>query len=172
MTTSNIPILLPPRVPVRLRMADHPGRGRLDGGWWPQSRVLAIELADLVEHFPPGLGRIVRVHLSPSDWDPAPRRISVANDYVEVRSLPRADAHVIRLKTSDRKVLRLLVVPPGMSRDQGGEALLAAATLGYAHTASSLLDTVTEHPDIDPHDLWNDEGEAWWGPHPVAPSSR
>jgi hypothetical protein len=177
MAASNGPILAtklpaPARGPLRIRMTKRPGRDHLDGGWWPQSRDLAIELADLVDHLPARFGRIVRTVVSPSDWDPAPRRISVARGYVKVGSFHRDDTHVIRLKTSDRVVLRVLVVPPGFTDDQGDEALLAAATPGNTRTGADLLDTVTEHPDVDPEDLWNDDGGTWWGPDSVAPSFR
>ena len=160
MTTSNGPIVTHARVPLRLRMAQHPGRDHLDGGWWPQSRDLAVELADLVEHFPPELGQIVRAVYSPPDWDPAPRRISTTSGYVKVGSFPRDDPHLVHLTTSDRDVLKVLVIPEGLSKDQGEEALLAAATWGNAETAASLLATVTEFPDVDPWDHWNDDGGA------------
>ena len=160
MTTSSNPIPLTRRIPLRLRMAAAPAPGGLQGGWWPQSRDLAVELADLVDHFPPEWGRIVRTVFSPPDWDPAPRRIPVARGYVKVGSFPRDDTHLVLLKTADHAVLRVLVVPPGMSSDQGDEALLAAATPGYAHTAACLLDTVSEHPDVDPADQWSDDGGA------------
>lgn len=177
MSTSNGPILLSEapatsRGPLRLRMARHPDRNHIDGGWWPQSRDLAVELADLVDHFPTQFGRIVRALVSPPDWDPAPRRIPVAGGYVKVGSFPRDDTHVIHLKTSDRLVLHVLVVPPGYTDDQGAEALLAAAASGNAHPASDLLDTVTEYPDVDPMDHWSDDGGSWWEPHSVAPSFR
>ena len=48
-------------------MGDHPGRDHLDGGWWPQSRDLAVELADLVDHFPQAHGRIQRAVYSPPE---------------------------------------------------------------------------------------------------------
>ena len=172
MTTSNGPILTHTRVPLRLRMAEHPGHDHLDGGWWPQSRDLAIELADLVDHFPAALGQIVRAVYSPPDWDPAPRRIATAHGYVKVGSFPRDDTHLVLLKTSDRNVLRILVVPPEMSADQGSEALLAAATRGNSEPPESLLATVTEYPDVDPFDHWSDDGGSWWGPHPTPPSFR
>ncbi len=69
-------------------------------------------------------------------------------------SFPRDDTHVIQLKTYERKVLHVLVVPPAFSSAQGDEALLAAASPGNAHSAAELLDTVTEHPDVDPADHW------------------
>ena len=78
----------------------------------------------------------------------------------------------MRLETSTGTVLEVLVVPPGLSAAQGEEALLAAATPGYAETARSLLDTVSQHPDVDPADHWTDDGESWWHPHPTAPSFR
>jgi len=139
-------------------MAEPPGGRHLDGGWWPQSRDLAIELADLVDHFPPQLGTVVQAGFSPSDWDPAPHRIPVFHGSVEVGSFASDDPHVLILNTSDHAVLRVLVVPPGMSLDQGEEALLAAATPGYAYTAASLLDTVSEYPDVDPDDQWTRDG--------------
>ena len=161
MSTSNGPVLHPrnsaiSRVPLRLRLAEHPGQNHLDGGWWPQSRDLATELADLVDHFPPDLGRIVRAVFSPPDWDPAPRQVPVTRGYVKVGSFPHDDTHLIHLKTADRTMLRLLVVPPGFTDDQGDEALLAAATAGNSHSARALLDKVTEHPDVDPARHWTD----------------
>lgn len=163
----------PGRGALRIRMTERPGRDHLDGGWWPQSRDLAVELADLVDHIPAQFGRVVRAVVSPPDWEPAPRRIPVAGGgHVKVRSSWRDDTHLIHLKTSDRTVLRVLVVPPGFSDDQGDEALLAAGTPGNAHTGADLLDTVTEHPDVDPEDIWSDDGGTWWGPDSVAPSYR
>jgi Family of unknown function (DUF5994) len=161
MPTSHSPV--PPsripdesRVPLRLNMAEHPGQNHLDGGWWPQSRDLAVELADLVDHFPPHLGRIVRAVFSPPDWDTAPRQVPVSRGYVKVGSFPHDDTHLIHLKTADRSMLRLLVVPPGFTDDQCDEALLAAGTAGNSHSALALLDKVTEHPDVDPARHWTD----------------
>lgn len=90
---------------------------------------------------------------------------------MEVGAFPHDDDHLIHLTTSDWLVLRVLVVPPDFTDDQGDEALLAAATPGNAHSAAALLDHVTEYPDVDPRDHWSDDGESWWGPH-SAPSFR
>lgn len=157
MSTSTVPIPADDRsarVPLRLRMVEHTGRDRLDGGWWPQSRDLAVELADLVEHLPPQYGRVVRAVYSPPDWDDSPRRVPVPRGYVKVGSFPRDDTHVIQLKTYDHQVLRVLVVPPEFTADQGDEAMLAAASPGNTHPAGELLDRVSEHPDVDRAQLW------------------
>ena len=174
MTTSEIitPTPTDQRPALRLRLAEHPGEGPLDGGWWPRSRDLAVELADLVDHFPIAQGRIMRALVSPPDWDPAPRRIPVARGYLKVGSFPQDDTHVIELSMDDHTVLRVLVVPPGLTPDQGDEALLAAATADSQQSASSILETVSEHPDVDPFDHWKDDGGSWWAPHAVAPSFR
>ena len=129
MSTSNGPILVheiatPGRAALRVRMAEHPGTGYPDGGWWPHSSDLAVELADLVDHFPPRSDRIVRVLISPPDWDPAPRRVAVARG------------------------------------------------AGNAHSATDLLEEVTDHPDTDPMDHWTDDVGSWWGSDRVAPSFR
>jgi hypothetical protein len=152
MPTSNTPTST--STGLRLRMAERPGRDTLDGGWWPHSRDLAVELADLVAHFPPGLGRIQRAVFSPPDWDPTARRVPVVHGFVKVGSFPRDDTHLILLKTSDRTTLRVLVVPPGLSQSQGEEALLAASTSGNTHSATCLLETVTDQPDCGPDDHW------------------
>ena len=148
------------------------GADRLDGGWWPQSRDLTVELADLVDHFPSECGRIVRAVFSPPDWDPAPRHVPVAGGHIKVGSFPRDDTHLIELKTSDRTVLHVLVVPPAFSAGQGAEALLAATTPGNAHAAGDLLSVVSEHHDADPADHWEDDGGHWWGEGQSAPSFR
>lgn len=118
------------RVPLRLTLSDHPGDQAVDGGWWPQSRDLSVELADLVTHFPDAAGRIVRALYSPPDWDSSPRRVPVPGGSVKVGSFPRDDTHVIVLRTADRTVLRLLVVPSTSSETAGAAALRTAAADG------------------------------------------
>ncbi|UYM03551.1 DUF5994 family protein [Solicola gregarius] len=160
------------RAPLRLRLAGHPGQNHLDGGWWPRSRDLPGEVADLVDQFPTGSDQIVRVVYSRPDWEPAPRHIAVDRGYVVADAFPHDDAHLIQLTMSDQRVLHVLVVPPDYSDAHGSEALLAAATRGNAHTASALLDAVRDSPDVSPTDQWNDDGGNWWGEHPVEPSFR
>jgi hypothetical protein len=139
---------------LRLRMSDDPGRDVLDGGWWPRSRDLAMELVDLADHFPASLGRVTRALVSPPDWDARVRSVPVDGGDVTVESFIRDDTHLIELSTTSQPRLRVLVVPPEFTDDQGEEALLAAATPGNAHAAIDLLETVTEHPDVDPRDHW------------------
>src|SRR5687768_7565343 len=152
------PAAEPARGALRLHMTREPGRDTLDGGWWPHSRDLVVELTDLVEHFPERFGRITRVLVSPQDWDLRAGSVAVSGRYVKVSAAARDDdAHLALLSTSHRTLLRVLVIPPGFTTDQGEEALLAAATHANSHSAQELLDTVTEHPDVDPRDHWPED---------------
>jgi hypothetical protein len=173
MTTSGGPRADPvSRQPLRLLMSEQPGPDRLDGGWWPQSRDLAVELADLVTHFPPELGRIMRAVYSPPDWDSHERRVPLAEGYLKVGSFPHDDTHVIDVQLRNRRRLRLLVVPPALTEAQGSEALLAAATVGYRHSPAELLSTVVDEPEVDPDGLWHDRGGSWWDDGAGPPSQR
>lgn len=156
------------RVPTRLRIGEHLGEDELDAGWWPQSRHLATEVADLVEHLPRDFARIVRVGVYSADWDEHPRLLSTAPGSLSV--FTHGESHMIHLVTSDGTTLYILVVPPGLSADHGETALLAAATSGNSQRVASLLDAVADRPDVDPADLWCDGEVSWWAPDPQPPS--
>lgn len=155
------------RAPLRLRLATGPEARQLDGSWWPHSRDLEVELADLVDRFPAERGRVVRALVSPPDWDDHPRRIPVARGYLKVGSFPRDDTHVVDLSLADRTVARLLVVPPDTSEEVAEGAMSASARPGNTTTGTAVLSNAQS-----PHDQWNEHGESWWEPHPVAPSFR
>ncbi len=132
------------REPLRLRLTELPRTHPLDGGWWPQSRDLTRELADLVDNFPPEAGRIVRATFSPPDWDDQPKRVPTARGYIQVGFDAGDKSKVMMLRTSERAELCLLVIPPEMSPAQGQEALLGAVTPRYASSPGAILDLVRE----------------------------
>jgi hypothetical protein len=138
-------------------MTEKPGYDYLDGGWWPRSRLLAVELIDLVKQMPDKYGHIARVIFSPPDWDDCPARVAVGDGFVTTSSFPRDDTHLLLLKKTDLKVLRILVIPPSFTDDQAEEAMLAAATRGNSHPPSSLLNAVTDAPAADPRAFWVNE---------------
>jgi len=118
---SNASAAVPARVPLRLELrpvgAAGTAVGHVDGGWWPQSRDLRVEAADLVDHFPPEVGRINRLLFSRPDWDDGVvdgrglRRVQAARGPVKVGSFPRDDTHQMVLAMASGRQLRLLVVP-------------------------------------------------------------
>lgn len=125
------------RVALRISLAERPGLGGLDGGWWPQSRDLEVELRDLIDHFPGAAGRIVGVICSQPDWedsdDPA-SHIATRDRRVEVSRFPGgADTHLLIIRTAGHGRLHMLVVPPTATLTLGKRALRLAA-----HSSSRL----------------------------------
>ena len=157
--------------PLRLVLSTHPGHGSLDGAWWPRSRNLATELADLVDHFPTSAGRVIRAVYSPPDWLPVSRRVDIARGYIKVGSFPHDDTHVLALRLSTGEVLRLLVVPPGTPADEA-LAVMKLAASPTTLSATTLLVSVHRNYGEEPVEHWNDDGGSWWDPHPTPPSQR
>jgi hypothetical protein len=104
------------RVPLRMQMLDSPSTRRLGGVWWPQSRDLQVEAADLVDHFPDQVGHIDRLLFSRPDWDNAVdghgvRRIHARRGPVKVGSLPSDDTELIILLLATGRRVSLKVIP-------------------------------------------------------------
>ncbi len=188
MTTSTSPVRTPSTStgPLRIVLAAPRRNRRLDGGWWPHSRDLAVELAQLLAGLPEETGRAVRAVYSPPDWDTPPRRVPLASGYLKVGSFPRDDSHLLDLRMLNGTTLRLLVVPPTADPQRARTALDAAAAEGDTGTVATILSAMDppseEQPDqpsddwdeapSDPEEHWTDDGGAWWDPHPVSPSYR
>lgn len=152
------------RLPLRLRLKPRLGDGALDGSWWPQSRDLSLELPDLVDNFPADWGQVQRVVFSRPDWDAAPHRVRVARGLIKVGSYPRDDMHQVWLSMSTHTMIRLSVATFDGPSPWPAPGLTVASRLASAH------DNHHAQPEVDSY--WNDEGESWWAPNPVAPSER
>ena len=143
MTSSELTSTQTLRAPLRLRLSDPDRPHPLDGGWWPQTRNLAIEMADLVDAFPQDRARIVRALYSPPDWDDQPKRVTTARGYIEVAPFRQEFSPVMILTTSDRRKLCLLTIPSELTDAQGDAALEAAVTPYFAVSPAQLLATIT-----------------------------
>ncbi len=121
------------RVPLRLELRPLGIPGHVDGGWWPQSRDLQIEAADLVDHFPSDVGRINRLLFSRPDWDDGViegrglRRIQAARGPVKVGSFPNDDTHQVVLTMASGRLLRLLVVSSDTRESEANRLLQKSA---------------------------------------------
>lgn len=155
------------RVPLRLHLSDPSERSAVDGSWWPQSRDLAVELADLVDHFPEQLGEVHRVVFSRPDWDTAPHRVRVARGLVKVGSYPRDDSHQVWLTMSTGQLIRLSVPTP-----EHGPTPTAAATNSHTVPERPLRTAGGGEPKLESEEHWTDEGGSWWEPHGIPPSHR
>ncbi len=122
------------RFPLRLEMRPAGVSGQVDGGWWPQSRDLRVEAADLVDHFPLDVGRINRLLFSRPDWDDGVvdgrglRRIHAARGPVKVGSFPGDDTHQMVLTMASGRQLRLLVIPSSADDSEAHRLLKASST--------------------------------------------
>jgi hypothetical protein len=154
MTTSpNKPSYTPStREPLRLRLGSNPSLGSPDGAWWPQSRDLQTEAADLVDHFPESAGHIYRLLFSRPDWDsPTPlgrrgvRRIVAARGPVKVGSFPSDDTQLMILSMASGRRLKLQVIPSDSSQADGERLLYAAG------------EPDTTPGDGEDWDRWDDE---------------
>ena len=132
---------------LRLTMSPSAGHGAVDGAWWPHSRDLQTEVADLVEHLPRQLGHVVHVVYSRPDWDTAPRRIRLDQGYVKTGSYPRDDTAVLMLGLSSRQVLQLLVVPPSSSPTAAERVMRRAADPRDTSTTRELRAAGAEGKD-------------------------
>lgn len=157
---------------VRARLSGRPGADHLDGGWWPRSRDLARELAELAPVLPVD-SRLVGVQVHAAAWDAGPSTVPLPTGDVSVDRSSSAEPHLVRLTTSGGGTLEVLVVPPSFTEAQGAEALLAAASRGNAAAAADLLREVLDQPDVDPLDEWSHDSRSWWeparGPSPQSP---
>ena len=137
MTTSNAPA---PSTPPRLELAAAPANGLLAGSWWPRTRDLERELANLVDHFPSEVGHVSRAVFSRPDWDTAPRSVQVGRGRMKTGSFPRDDTHVMVLTLSTRRRLSLMVVPPDTEEGAARDLMTKASDPANTSSALRLLD--------------------------------
>ena len=141
------------RVPLRMQLSVHPASGPISGVWWPQSRDLQVEAADLVDHFPNQVGHIDRLLFSRPDWDNpvvdgrGVRRIQARRGPVKVGSFPSDDTHLMILLLASGRRVSLKVIASATDPLEADRQLRAdeddppGATNGAAHTRSK-----TEEP--------------------------
>jgi len=117
------------RAALRLRLGESTPSSGVDGAWWPQSRDLQAESADLIDHFPESAGRINRLLFSRPDWD-APtvagrgvRRIHTGRGPVKAGSFPSDDTHLMILMMASGQRLKLTVIPSDVGDAEGTRRL-------------------------------------------------
>lgn len=129
------------RAPLRLVMTLELGGGVFDAAWWPQSRDLVVEFADLTENLPEGFGRVVNLAYWESSWDPSPTWLPVGGGrFVHSRIFPStADPHRVLLRLDSHRSLDMLVVPPDLDNETALRAMEAAASPSDRASALTLV---------------------------------
>ena len=146
---------------LRLVLSTSIGTGALDGAWWPRSRNLQTELADLVDNFPATSRRIVHAVYSRPDWRPAHRRIKTKQAVIKVGSFPTDDSHRILLSLSSREILHIMVIPPHSSPALALAIMVTAASPGNRDCAATILHDAQQAEDEDAAARWSDDGGVW-----------
>jgi hypothetical protein len=113
---------------VRLRLAAQASAtGYVDGGWWPHSRDLVVELPGLVTRLAPLLGAVTRISFTREAWQAAPPRLTVAGTAVTLAQSGSHDPYVVHVSGSDGRYVALLVIPPEALSTAAHQAMITAA---------------------------------------------
>jgi hypothetical protein len=126
---------------VRVRLDPKPSRETvLDGGWWPHSTDLMVELPLLVAALS-GRGEITHALLNSADWDlPHERRLSAGRKGIRLGFYSSQPAGLITLMSDfGRDRFDLLVVPPSTDAAAANTAMEAAADAEDDRRAPALL---------------------------------
>lgn len=109
------------------------------GAWWPRTRSLGDQLAELIGEWPTAHGRVTRILYSPPDWDDHPHSVLVNGRRMKTGAFPHDDTHQVTLVLHDGQRRQITVIAPQTSR----------------HDAMDLL-----RPDRAPDDgtTWENEG--------------
>lgn len=100
--------------------------GYVDGGWWPRSRDLVVELPALVRVLAVRLGRVSRIAFPLKAWDISPRQITVDGAAVRLEGFQHQDEYVVHVSGPDRQRISLLVIPQDATTSVAHEAMTTA----------------------------------------------
>lgn len=113
--------------------------GYVDGGWWPRSRDLTVELPPLAHVLAVRLNRVVKVAYAIEAWDVPPLHLVVDGKPVRLEGFRSQDQYVLHLTGSDGQRLSLLVVPPEVATDRAHDALIVASRRGNEDRPVEIL---------------------------------
>lgn len=145
--------------------------GAVDGVWWPRSRDLPDELLQAYAMARARISHVERVCYRFSNWDPAPRSISIGGDLVRLEGFVTQELDTVRFVGTDG-VLLLALIPPESEPDVAQLASLLAMT-GAAAQPAHGFNVDAEKSATATHQLhvaeraWEDEG----GHAPPSPRS-
>ena len=136
-------------IDVRVSLREDAGSGRtpFDGGWFPRSRDLAVEVRELVAELDRRGLRVERFTYALDAWEPVDRKLVVGDRVVRTGGFRSMDPHVVSL-TWDAGTRRadLLVVPPETDVLTGARALRLAVRQGLPRSPQMVLGAARSTP--------------------------
>ena len=129
--------------PARVRMRHHRPTGTfVDGGWWPRSLDLTVELPGLLNDVWARGYDVFRVTYNLRAWDEAPRRIWVGEHQVKLGGYnTESSASITLVDSTGWRRTELVVVPPDTDAASAEQALTMAAAEGDHHRAAEILES-------------------------------
>jgi hypothetical protein len=134
-------------IDVRVSLRDDAGSGAsaFDGGWFPRSRDLAVEVPELIAELDRRGVRVERFTYSLEVWTPAPRKLSVLGRTVRTGGFRSMDPNLVCLSWGSRRA-DLLVVPPETDVLTGARALRLAVRRGLPRSPQLVLAAARSTP--------------------------
>ncbi len=126
-------------VRVSLRPDAGDGRSPFDGGWFPRSRDLAVEVPELIAELDRRGLRVERFTYALDFWQPAPRKLVVQDRVVRTGGFRSMDSQVVCLTWAGNRRADLLVVPPETDVLTGARALRLCTRRGLPRSPQMVL---------------------------------
>lgn len=134
-------------VRVSLRADAGAGTSPFDGGWFPRSRDLTVELPELIAELERRGVRVERFTYPLEAWQPLPRKVVVSGRVIRTGGFRSMDPQVVCL-TWDEGTRRadLLVVPPETDVLTGARALRLCTRRGLPRSPQMVLAAARSTP--------------------------
>lgn len=135
----------------------------VDGGWWPRTRDLTVELGPLLAAVEEaGYSRVLRVSYNIAEWDPAPRRLVLDGRMVKLGAFTtQAPASITLSGSSGWHNIDIAVVPPDATADIARRALEIAAREGDLHRAEEIIQLASAPAPTDRAEGQTPALESW-----------
>ena len=134
-------------VRVSLRADAGSGGSPFDGGWFPRSNDLSVELPELIAELDRRGVRIERFTYALDGWLPVPRKLVLQDRIVRTGGFRSMDPQVVCLTWDEgTKRADLLVVPPDTDVLTGARALRLATRRGLPRSPQMVLAAARSTP--------------------------
>lgn len=129
---------------LRIELRRPAGAGTfVDGGWWPHTRDLIVELPGLLAAVETaGYPQVRRINYAANAWDgEPPRKAAMLNRVVKLGGFASQNlAELTLVDSSGWNRVTIAVVPPNTDPNVARRALTLAGTNGDRHTAREILE--------------------------------
>ncbi|MGO4443410.1 DUF5994 family protein [Mycobacterium sp. 2YAF39] len=149
---------------LRLKRVD-PSGGFVQGGWWPRTDELHIELPLLLTALAPRMGTVDRVIYDENNWAPASSRIEFRGRSIILEGSATTSTNTLSLIAKGLTRLVLLIVPPCTNPTRAYTAVMTASKPCDLSSPDELLGIGPRQAQdrrlaLMAHQRWESEGRA------------